>query len=198
MNDRIDIGAAVARRRRPLLRRIGQAVLRIGGWRLDIRVPDEARLVVIAAPHTSNWDFVFGLAAVLALELDLHWFAKHTLFKGPWGGMFRALGGIAIDRSAPGGVVRQTVQTFADSEHLIIGLAPEGTRAHVAQWKRGFYHLAEAAQVPVLPAYIDYRRKVVGTAPAFRPSGDWDRDMAPVFAMYRGVTAKKPENFGIG
>lgn len=198
MNDRIEIGAAVPRRRRPLLRALGRAVLRAGGWTLDVRVPDEPKLVVIAAPHTSNWDFVYGLAAILALDLELHWFAKHTLFRGPWGRIFRALGGIAIDRGAAGGVVRQTAQTFADSERLLIGLAPEGTRAHVAQWKRGFYHLAVGAQVPVLAAYLDYRRKVVGTGPLFRPSGDWDADMAPVFAFYRGVTAKKPENVGLG
>jgi 1-acyl-sn-glycerol-3-phosphate acyltransferase len=198
MNDRIEIGARVPRLRRPWLRALGRAVLRAYGWKLEVTVPDEPKLVVIAAPHTSNWDFVFGLAAVLALELDLHWFAKHTIFAGVWGGLFRALGGIPIDRSAAGGVVRQTARTFDERRQLIIGLAPEGTRSRVAQWKRGFYHLANEAQVPVLVAGIDYRRKVIGTGPLFRTSGDWDADMAPVFAFYRGIAAKKPENFTLG
>ena len=195
MNDVIEIGASVPRRRRPVLRVVGRAVLRAGGWRLNVRVPNEPKMVVLAAPHTSNWDFVFGLAAILALELDLHWFGKHTIFKGPWGGMFRALGGIAIDRSAAGGVVRQTAQAFADSRQLIIGLAPEGTRSRGTQWKRGFYHLAHAAQVPVVAAYIDYRQHTIGIGPTVRVTGDWDRDIAPIAAFYTAAMAKKPADF---
>ncbi|WP_028081382.1 lysophospholipid acyltransferase family protein [Solimonas soli] len=198
MSDVIEIGASVPRHRRPLLRIAGRCVLRAGGWRLQVRIPDQPKLIVIAAPHTSNWDFVFGLAAVLALELELHWFGKHTIFKGPWGRMFRALGGIAIDRGAAGGVVRQTARTFGECEQLVIGLAPEGTRTRVARWKRGFYHMASEAGVPVLVAGIDYREKRVLTGPMFKPSGDWDADMAPVFAFYRGVAAKRPENFAMG
>lgn len=195
MNGLCEIGARVPRRRHPLLRALGRAVLRLWGWHLAIRVPDEPKLLIVAAPHTSNWDFVFGLAAVLALELDLHWLAKHSLFRGVWGRLFRALGGIAVDRRAPGGVVRQTAQAFAAHEQLLIALAPEGTRARVARWKRGFHHVAQAAQVPVLVAYIDYRTKTIGTGPLLRASPDWSADMQPVFAFYRGVTAKKPAQF---
>jgi 1-acyl-sn-glycerol-3-phosphate acyltransferase len=195
MSDRIEIGAAVPRRRSRVLRAVGRAVLRAFGWRLDVCVPDEPKLVVIAAPHTSNWDFVFGLGAILAVEVDLHWFGKHTIFNGPWGGIFRALGGIAIDRGAPGGVVRQTAQAFTDNAQLIIGLAPEGTRARGTQWKHGFYHLAHSAGVPVLAAYIDHQRKIVGTGPVFRTTGDWDRDIAPVAAFYKASMAKVPAHF---
>jgi 1-acyl-sn-glycerol-3-phosphate acyltransferase len=195
MNDQIEIGARVPRRRSPALRALGRAVLRAWGWHLQVRVPDEPKLVVIAAPHTSNWDFVFGLAAVLALDLELHWFGKHTIFSGPWGGLFRALGGIAIDRSAAGGVVQQTVRTFAEREQLIIGLAPEGTRSRGTQWKRGFYHLAHSAGVPIVAAYIDYRHKVIGTGPVLRATGDWQRDVAPLAAFYAPAMAKKPGNF---
>ncbi|NGY03649.1 1-acyl-sn-glycerol-3-phosphate acyltransferase [Solimonas terrae] len=198
MKDHTEIGAAVPRRRSRLLRAIGYGVLRVFGWRIDVCMPNEPKLVVIAAPHTSNWDFVFGMATILALDLDLHWFAKHSLFSGIWGRPLRAIGGIPIDRSAPGGVVRQTAQAFENKNQLIIGLAPEGTRARVAQWKRGFYHLAMSAQVPVLIAWIDYRTKTVGADLVFRPTGDWDADMQPVFARYRRVGARKPENFATG
>lgn len=198
MNDQVEIGAAIPRRRRPFFAALGRLVLRAGGWHLAIKLPDTPKLVVIAAPHTSNWDFVFGLAAILALDLDLRWFGKHTIFKGPWGALFRALGGIPIDRSAAGGVVAQTARAFADSPQLVVGLAPEGTRSRVSHWKRGFYHLARSAQVPVAAAYIDYRRKLIGCELLFRPTGDWDADMAPVFDFYRGITAKKPENVDYG
>ncbi|HEY9547424.1 MAG TPA: 1-acyl-sn-glycerol-3-phosphate acyltransferase [Solimonas sp.] len=195
MTDSIEIGAGVPRRRSRVRRAIGRSVLTLSGWKLDIRVPDEPKLVVIAAPHTSNWDFVFAMATILALELDLHWFGKHSLFKGIWNRPLRAIGGIPIDRGGAGGVVRQTALAFERREHLIIGLAPEGTRSRVTAWKRGFYHLASTANVPVLAAWIDYRSKTVGAGPVFRPSGDWSADMAPIFALYRSVGPKKPENF---
>lgn len=192
------LGERVPRRGSRCLQWLGRSILRLFGWHLEVTVPNQPKLVVIAAPHTSNWDFVFGLAAVLALDLDLHWFGKHTLFRRPFYRLFTALGGIPVDRAAAGGVVRQTTQRFAASPQLVIGLAPEGTRARVEQWKRGFYNIALAARVPIVPAYIDYRRKVIGTTAAFVPSGDFDADMAPVFAMYRGVAARWPDKFAAG
>lgn len=197
MRDRIEIGAAVPRRRNAALYWLGRAVLALGGWRLDVRLPDIPKMVLIAAPHTSNWDFVFGMAAVLKLQVDLHWYAKHTLFKTVLGPFFRWLGGLPVDRSAPGGVVRETARAFAEREQLIIALAPEGTRSHRTQWKRGFYHMATAAQVPIVVAYIDYKRKLVGIGPMFTPSGDWAHDMKPVFEFYRGMHAKRPEHFAV-
>lgn len=195
MRDQIAIGARIPRRRRPLLRLVGRAVLRAFGWRLQIDVPDVPQLVIIAAPHTSNWDFVFGLAAALALDLDVHWLGKHTIFHGIWGRPLRALGGIAVDRQAPDGVVRQTTQAFAAHRQLLVAIAPEGTRSRVARWKRGFYHIAAEAHVPVLIASIDYRRRIVGADTVMHPTGDWQRDMQPVFALYAAVTPKRPEDF---
>lgn len=193
--ERIEIGAALPRRRSALLAGLGRVILRLAGWRLDIAIPDEPRLLVILAPHTSNWDFVFGMAALLRLELPVHWFGKHTLFAPPFGALMRKLGGIAIDRSSGSGVVAQSAAAFTNSQQLLIGLAPEGTRSRVEKWKRGFYHIAREAQVPVLVAYIDYRRKCIGTGPLMRPTGDWDADMREIFAFYRGVTARHPALF---
>ena len=172
-------------------------MLAVTGWRLDVRLPDVPKMVLIAAPHTSNWDFVFGMAAVLKLQIALHWYAKHTLFKTALGPLFRWLGGLPVDRSAPGGIVRQTASAFAERTQLIIALAPEGTRARRKEWKRGFYHMATMAQVPIVVAYIDYGRKLIGTGPVFMPSGNWAQDMKPVFEFYRSIRAKHPQLFAV-
>lgn len=124
MAHRIEIGRRVPRRRFGLLRPIGRAVLALGGWTVDVRFPDAPKLVVIAAPHTSNWDFVWGIAAIFLLELDIHWYAKHTLFAGIWGRLFRAVGGVPVDRRAPGGIVEETARAFAAREQLLIAIAP--------------------------------------------------------------------------
>lgn len=197
MSDRIEIGAAVPRRRNRALYWLGRTILGLAGWRIDVRLPDMPKMVIIAAPHTSNWDFVFGMAVVLKLQIDLHWYAKHTLFQTWMGPFFRWLGGLPVDRSAPGGVVTQTAAAFAEREQLIIALAPEGTRSRREQWKHGFYHMATAAQVPIVVAYIDYARKQVGIGPVFQPSGDWARDMKPVFEFYRGIRGKHPQSFAV-
>jgi 1-acyl-sn-glycerol-3-phosphate acyltransferase len=193
----MEVPPQIPRKRRLLLRWLGKAILRLSGWRLELNLPDTPKFIIIAAPHTSNWDFVYGMAAILALDLDIHWYAKHTLFQGVWGGFFRALGGLPVDRSAAGQLVAQTTRIFAEHEQLIIALAPEGTRRHVPKWKRGFYHMARAAGVPVVTACLDYGRRVCGTGPVFVPTGDWDADMAPVFAYYRSVRARRPELFGM-
>jgi 1-acyl-sn-glycerol-3-phosphate acyltransferase len=195
--DCIEIGATVPRRRFVVLRWVGLLILRSGGWRLDVRLPDVPKMVLIAAPHTSNWDFVFGMAAVLTLGIDLHWYAKHTLFRTALGPLFRWLGGLPVDRTAPGGLVRQTARVFEERSQLIVALAPEGTRSRRTQWKRGFYFMAQTAGVPVVAAYIDYARRQIGIGAVFTPSGDWNRDMKPVFEMYRGARARRPELFAV-
>ncbi|HEY0975196.1 MAG TPA: 1-acyl-sn-glycerol-3-phosphate acyltransferase [Solimonas sp.] len=197
MGDRIEIPAALPRWRNRALYALGWAVLRTFGWRVDARLPNESKLIVIAAPHTSNWDFVFGMAAILRIQVRVNFIGKHTLFTGWRGRFFRALGGIPVDRDAPGGIVQDTVAAFRASERLVIALAPEGTRARRAQWKRGFHRIAHEAGVPVLVAYIDYARKCVGTAQLMRTTGDWDADMQPVFAFYRGVRARYPQDFAV-
>lgn len=176
-------------------RAVGRGVLRLFGWRLEIQLPNVPQMVVIAAPHTSNWDFVFALAAILALQVRVHWFGKHTLFRWPFRALLIALGGIPVDREAAGGVVRQTTQRFQQSPQLIIGLAPEGTRSRAAKWKRGFYQIAQAAQVPVVPAYLDYRRRTIGLGAMLMPSGDYAADLETLQAFYRTITPKYAENF---
>jgi len=191
----IDIGPRVPRAVHPALRWCALRLLRLLGWRLDIRLPDEPKMVILAAPHTSNWDGVLAILAMLAMELRMGLFVKHTAFEGMFGPWLVKFGGIPIDRKAPGGVVAQTVAAFRTRPQLLIGIAPEGTRKRVQKWKRGFYLIAQEAQVPIVCAYIDYAHKVVGSGLTLQASGNYARDLEAIQAFYRTVAPKRPENF---
>jgi len=190
-----DVAPSVPRWGNRCMAAVGRAVLRAYGWRLEIRLPDLPKFVVIAAPHTTNWEFVFGMAAILALRLRINWWAKHTLFCWPFGGLMRWAGGIPVNRASPRGLVGDAVAAFESRPQMVLGLAPEGTRQRVDKWKTGFYQVAVAARVPIVLAYLDYRRKVVGTGPVITPSGDYAADMQRIAAFYRGVAPKYPERF---
>jgi len=191
----VDIGPRVPRTGRPVLRWLALRLLGACGWRLDVHLPDEPKLVVLAAPHTSNWDGFFAIVAMLALDLQLGLFVKHTLFRPPFRGLLTWLGAIPIDRTAAGGLVAQTVNAFNTRPQLLIGLAPEGTRYRATQWKRGFHLIAHGAQVPIVCAYLDYARKVVGTGPVLPPTHDYAQDLETIQAFYRTITPKRPERF---
>lgn len=192
----IDIGARVPRTSHPVLRRCAIALLDLLGWRLDVHLPDAPHQVVLAAPHTSNWDGVLAIWATLALQLRMGLFVKHTAFQhrivGP---ILRKVGALPIDRTAPGGMVAQTVAAFRAQPALVIGIAPEGTRRRVEKWKRGFYLIANEAKVPIVCAYIDYRTKVVGTGLVLQPTGNYAADLEKIQAFYRTITPKVPANF---
>ena len=164
---------------------LGRTILRLGGWRMEGAFPDIPRLVLVGAPHSSNWDGIWGLAAKLALGLDIKLLGKQELFWWPLGPLLRRMGVIAIDRHAAHGTVEQMARLIRDSERLWLGIAPEGTRRKVARWKTGFWKIAKAADVPVLPAYFDYPRKVIGIGPTFAPGADMDADLARIRAWYQ-------------
>jgi 1-acyl-sn-glycerol-3-phosphate acyltransferase len=191
----IDIGARVPRTVHPLASRIALWLLTLFGWRLDVHLPDEPRLVVLAAPHTSNWDGVLAMFSIAAMQIRLALFIKDSAFAGPLGPPLRRFGAIPIDRRAPGGVVGQTVEAFRTRPQMLIGLAPEGTRRRVEKWKRGFYLIANEARVPIVCAYIDYARKVVGTGLVLQPTGDYPRDLEAIQAFYRTITPRVPARF---
>lgn len=194
----IDIGPRVPRRPHPLLRGCASTLMRLTGWRVEAHLPNEPRMVVLAAPHTSNWDGWYAILAMLVMELQLGLFVKHTAFKGMLGNWLRALGAIPIDRTAPGGLVSQTVDAFRTREQLVIGIAPEGTRRRTPKWKRGFYLIAHQAQVPIVCAYVDYATRTVGTGLVLRASGDYEKDLAAIQSFYRTITPNNPENFSTG
>ena len=191
----IDIGPRVPRRPHALLRWCALRLMELAGWRVEITLPDEPRLVLLAAPHTSNWDGFFAILAMLAVELRMGLFVKHSAFKGIFGGWLAALGAIPIDRAAPGGLVAQTVEAFRTRPQLVIGIAPEGTRGRVVKWKRGFYLIANEARVLLVCAYVDYATRTVGTGPVLMPTGDYAKDLETIQSFYRTITPNNPENF---
>ncbi|WP_159016825.1 lysophospholipid acyltransferase family protein [Cognatiluteimonas profundi] len=164
---------------------LGRSILRLGGWRMVGTFPDIPKLVLIGAPHSSNWDGVWGFAAKLALGLDIKILGKRELFWWPLGAVLERLGVIAIDRSAAHGVVEQLATLIGESDKFWLGLAPEGTRKPVDRWKVGFWKIARAADVGILPAYFHYPDKVIGIGPIFETSDDMSADIARIRAWYR-------------
>ena len=177
--------------------RVGEWLYRILGWKCVGTTPPYAKYVVIAAPHTSNWDGVLLLAAAAMLRLNFSFFGKHTLFRGPLGWILRSLGGIPLDRSRNQSFVRQAVSWFENSERFALGVAPEGTRKLTRGWKTGFYYIALQARVPVVLGYIDYSRKEAGLRPeAFLPTGDIEKDFEILRREYAGCRGYHPERQG--
>ncbi|MFY2762676.1 lysophospholipid acyltransferase family protein [Arenimonas sp. MALMAid1274] len=169
---------------------IGRSVLRLGGWTITGDWPDLPRLVVIAAPHSSGWDAVWGLAAKLAMGVDITFIAKAELFRGPLGWLLRRFGGRPVDRSAPGGIVDQTAAQIREAPRMWFVLAPEGTRRRVEHWKTGFWKIARRAQVPVFCAWFHYPDRTIGLGPLLETSDDYDADMARIRALYRPYEGK--------
>ena len=164
---------------------LGRTILRLGGWRMVGTFPDLPRAVLIGAPHSSNWDGVWGFAAKLALGLDIRILGKHQLFWWPLGPLLRRMGVIAVDRDAAHGVVEQAASLIAQAEQFWFGLAPEGTRRLVERWKPGFWKIAKAANVPVVPAYFHYPERIIGIGPVFTLTDDMTADIARIRAWYR-------------
>ncbi len=177
-----------------LLQPLASLLMRLSGWQLVGPVPTQTRYVLIAAPHTSNWDFVLMLLAVLKAGIDLHWMGKHSLFGAPFGGLMRWLGGIAIDRRKANNVVSQMVDQFAQRDQLILLITPEGTRSQVERWKTGFYQIACGANVPIVLGYVDGDKHTIGFGDVFIPSGDIDIDLPKIQARYAGLRGVKPRS----
>ena len=188
-----DLGTEVPRRGNFVMRSLGGAVLRLMGWRVVGDFPNLPRLVAIGAPHTSNWDFVIAMSAIFALSLRISWMGKHTLFKPPYGGAMRWLGGLAINRTKAHGVVDQLVDVVQGSDRLWLAITPEGTRKRVPRWKTGFYHVAVGAGLPIVLGFLDFARREGGYRGTFMPTGDLDRDLARIKAQYKGIKGKYPE-----
>jgi 1-acyl-sn-glycerol-3-phosphate acyltransferase len=172
---------------------LARRLLKLFGWSVEYADPGTRRYVLIVAPHTSNWDFPIGLLAAWALDLRAHWMGKHTLFRGPLGPLFRAWGGIPVDRGKAGNTIEQMAARFGAADHFVLGMAPEGTRGATDHWKSGFWHIARAAQVPVVMAYIDYGRKQVGMGEAFLPGDDIEADFGRLREFYADKRGKFPE-----
>lgn len=177
-------------------RALARVFLRISGWSLGGELPAPRAYVLIAAPHTTNWDLLYFLACAWAFGISPSWMGKHTLFRGPLGPIMRALGGIPVERSRAGGLVGQMAQAFERDPDLVLTVPPEGTRARAPYWKSGFYQIARAARVPIAMGFLDYPLRRGGIGPVLLPSDDLRRDMDAIRAFYADIRGKHPEGFG--
>ncbi|MEO1063664.1 MAG: lysophospholipid acyltransferase family protein [Actinomycetota bacterium] len=177
-----------------MTRRLGRLILRITRWTEDGAPPPDPKFVMIAAPHTSNWDLLYMLAFSWYHDRKLSWLGKDSLFRGPAGWVLRRLGGIPVDRSAPQGLVETMRDAFASADRLVVGIPPEGTRGRRDHWKSGFYRIAVAAEVPIVCGFLDYSTRTGGFGPMIRPTGDVTADMDVIRSFYAGKTGKYPDD----
>jgi 1-acyl-sn-glycerol-3-phosphate acyltransferase len=167
------------------------AYLKAGGWRMEGDWPrDLPKIVLVAAPHTSNWDGVNMLAAAGFYRVPLKWMGKKELTQGPLGGLVRWFGCEPVDRDAKADLVRQMKDAFDASASMVLAVAPEGTRAKSAGWKSGFYHIAHGAGVPIVMSVLDYGAKKISLSGALIPSGDYETDLALIKSHYTGARGK--------
>lgn len=176
-----------------LIRWIANLLLRLGGWRSEGGPPAADKYVLIAAPHTSNWDFVWTLALAAHYRMRIRWVGKHTLFHWPYGWFMRLAGGIPVRRNQRQSFVRQMAELFDRDEPLCLVVAVEGTRSLAPHWKSGFYHIARTARVPILMGYLDYSKKRGGFGPCIEPTGELHRDMNHFREFYADKFGKYPE-----
>ncbi|MCK5687218.1 lysophospholipid acyltransferase family protein [bacterium] len=178
----------------PILRNImpliSNLILFCLGWRVKGKMPDAPKCVIIAAPHTSNWDFVYMLLTAFVLKTPIYVMGKKSLTEGFFGGVMLWLGIIPIDRSKSNNIVELTIEQFNSSEKLIIIVPPSGTRDKITYWKTGFYYIALGAKVPISLGFIDYGRKIGGIGPLLYPTGNIDADMKLIKQFYSDIKGK--------
>lgn len=174
-------------------RGFGRTAFRIFGWRFEGAIPNLPKFVIAGGPHTSNWDLPLALTAIWAAGVRVSWLGKHTAFWWPLGAIWRRLGGVPVDRTAPVGVVQQIVDQFEQREQWILGLSPEGTRKKVEKWKTGFYRIAHGAELPILPLGLDYSRKTIIFGDLIMPTGDADVEIEQIRRFLAQSIGKNPE-----
>jgi len=183
---------SMPRRGNAFSRALGHALLALQGWRIEGEFPDRPKVVAIVAPHTSNWDFIVGISAVYALGLDVRFLGKHTLFHPPFGWLMRWFGGVPVNREAPQGLVPQAVDAIGRADAMFLAITPAGTRSSTKPWKSGFYHIAHAARVPILPIAFDGERRTIRLFPPVETSGDHIGEVPRLRALYDGIRGVKP------
>jgi 1-acyl-sn-glycerol-3-phosphate acyltransferase len=171
---------------------LGMICFKLTPWKIEGELPEKRRFVMIAFPHTTNWDMPITMTMAFAYRAELYWFGKDTLFRFPFGSFMRWMGGIPIDRRQSNNAVDLAADLFAKYDNLILTIPPEGTRKEVPVWKTGFYYIALKAQVPIVCGFLDYKRKVAGIGPVVYPTGNLAEDMNQIIDFYKGVQGKYP------
>jgi 1-acyl-sn-glycerol-3-phosphate acyltransferase len=177
----------------PIFRLISNSIMRLRGWRVEGTLPDIPKFIIIGAPHTSNWDFLLFLGIIFHLKADVRYMGKAELFRPPHGWFFYWCGGIPVDRKKSTGLVEQMVDAFNRSEKLILVIAPEGTRHHVNEWKRGFYHIAKNAGIPIVMAKVDGKNKTTHVGQVFHLTEDAEADMLFIQEAFAGLEGINPK-----
>ena len=177
-----------------LLRKIARFGINISGWTIKGMVPDEERIVIIAAPHTSNWDFVLAMLAIFGLNIKLRWLGKHSIFKPGFKIFFKWLGGIPVYRDNPSNLIDNVVKIVKKEKSIVIAMTPEGTRKKVKRWKTGFLRIAKQTHSKILLISIDAPTKSIEIGKVFNPTGNSEDDLAFIqkyYSSFRGINHQK-------
>lgn len=177
-----------------VLRVLSIIILKIAGWQIEGQPPDVPKFVLIAAPHTSNWDGFYMILVAFTYRRNLHWMGKRSLFRPPFGIFMRFFGGIPIGRSIDSDTVSQSISVINNASHIVLAVPPEGSRKKVTYWKTGFYYIAQGANVPIVMGYLDYGNKRTGVGPAFYPTGNLEADFEEIKGFYEPFTGKYPKD----
>ena len=171
---------------------------RLLGWKTNVTVPNYDKCVICAAPHTTNFDLFIGKLFYGALGRKTSFMMKKEWFFFPLGLIFKAVGGIPVDRGRKTSLVDQMVHHFNECKKFHLAITPEGTRKANPNWKKGFYYISLKAQVPIVSIGIDYEKKTISATKAIMPSGDINKDMREIKLYYKDFKGKHPENFALG
>ena len=176
-----------------LLQKIAKFFLTITGWKFKGDIPRSDRIILVAGPHTSNWDFLLALAFIFGLNLNVFWIGKHTLFKNGFSKIMRKLGGIPVDRASPELLMNEVSHIVKKQEGVIIAISPEGTRKKVERLKSGFLRIAKTTNSKIMLAGIDFESKLIHLGKLFEPSGNTESDLLNVHNYFRQFKGKRPE-----
>lgn len=176
-----------------IFRGISYLALKMTGWKTEGKLPDVDKFVMIAAPHTSNWDLPYMLFTSFVFKINVYWMGKDAIFNNPFRKLFLYLGGIPVDRSKSNNLVQYAIDMINEKEKISLAVPPSGTRKKVAHWKTGFYHIANGAQVPIVLGFLDYSKKRCGVLDTVMPTGDIEKDMKIIADHYKDIQGKYPE-----
>jgi len=180
------------------MRSFSRLMLQLAGWTIVGEIPEHIKkCVILAAPHTSNWDFIIGRLGYYVLGVQVKFLIKKESFQNPLGGLLKRMGGIPVDRGRSSNLVEQIALLFHKESQLNVVVTPEGTRKLTTRWKKGFYYIALKADVPIVFGFLDYSKKEVGFGPALMPSGNFEKDFEVITSFYAQKTAKFQENFNL-